>query len=107
MGEKWGKMGKKWVKNEVTGVEKTALMHASAHLMPPLLCGAKRSSMSSSYSADDESTYAAASVMAAPKPTMVWNVVSGSTRMLGEDGAAPSGMSGSCAKRWLWSAVVR
>ena len=32
MGEKWGKTGKKWVKNEVTGVEKTALMHASAHL---------------------------------------------------------------------------
>ena len=25
-------MGKKWIKNEVTGVEKTALMHASAHL---------------------------------------------------------------------------
>ena len=76
-------------------------------LMPPLLCGAKRSSMSSSYSADDESTYAAASVMAAPKPTMAWNVVSGLTRMLGEDGAAPSGMSGSSSKRWLWSAVVR
>ena len=32
MGERWGKMGKKWVKNEITGVQKTALMHASAHL---------------------------------------------------------------------------
>ena len=32
MGEKWGKMGKKWVRNEVTGVQKTVLMHASAHL---------------------------------------------------------------------------
>ena len=33
MGEKWGKMGKKWVRNEVTGVQKTVLMHASAHLV--------------------------------------------------------------------------
>ena len=33
MGEKWGRMGKKWVKNEVTGVQKTVLMHASAHLL--------------------------------------------------------------------------
>ena len=33
MGERWGKMGKKWVKNEITGVQKTALMHASAHLV--------------------------------------------------------------------------
>ena len=32
MGEKWGKMGKKWVRNEITGVQKTVLMHASAHL---------------------------------------------------------------------------
>ena len=32
MGEKWGRMGKKWVKNEITGLQKTALMHASAHL---------------------------------------------------------------------------
>ena len=32
MGEKWGKMGKKWVKNEITGVQKTVLMHASARL---------------------------------------------------------------------------
>ena len=32
MGERWGKMGKKWVKNEITGLQKTALMHASAHL---------------------------------------------------------------------------
>jgi len=32
MGEKWGKMGKKWVKNGITGVEKRVLMHASAHL---------------------------------------------------------------------------
>ena len=32
MGERWGKMGKKWVKNEIAGVQKTALMHASAHL---------------------------------------------------------------------------
>ena len=32
MGERWGKMGKKWVKNGITGVQKTALMHASAHL---------------------------------------------------------------------------
>ena len=32
MGEKWGKMGKKWVKNEITGLQKTVLMHASAHL---------------------------------------------------------------------------
>ena len=30
MGEKWGKMGKKWVRNEITGVQKTVLMHASA-----------------------------------------------------------------------------
>ena len=29
-GEKWGKMGKKWVKSEITGVEKRVLMHASA-----------------------------------------------------------------------------
>ena len=28
-------MGKKWVKNEITGVQKTALMHASAGLAPP------------------------------------------------------------------------
>ena len=34
MGEEWGKMGKKWVKNEVTGLQKTVLMHASAHLLP-------------------------------------------------------------------------
>ena len=34
MGEKWGKMGKKWVKNEITGLQKTVLMHASAHLEP-------------------------------------------------------------------------
>ena len=34
MGEKWGKMGKKWVKKIITGVEKTVLMHASAHLEP-------------------------------------------------------------------------
>ena len=27
-----GKMGKKWVKNGITGLQKTALMHASAHL---------------------------------------------------------------------------
>ena len=27
-------MGKKWVKNEITGLKKTALMHASAHLGP-------------------------------------------------------------------------
>ena len=27
-------MGKKWVKNEITGLQKTALMHASAHLAP-------------------------------------------------------------------------
>ena len=33
MGEKWGKMGKKWAKNEITGVQKTVLMHASAHLV--------------------------------------------------------------------------
>ena len=32
MGEKWGKMGKKWVKNEITGLQKTVLMHASARL---------------------------------------------------------------------------
>ena len=32
MGEKWGKMGKKWVRNEITGLQKTVLMHASAHL---------------------------------------------------------------------------
>ena len=32
MGERWGKMGKRWVKNEITGLQKTALMHASAHL---------------------------------------------------------------------------
>ena len=32
MGERWGKMGKKWVKNEITGLQKTALMHASAGL---------------------------------------------------------------------------
>ena len=32
MGEKWRKMGKKWVQNEITGLQKTALMHASAHL---------------------------------------------------------------------------
>ena len=32
MGEKWGKMGKKWVRNEITGLQKTLLMHASAHL---------------------------------------------------------------------------
>ena len=32
MGEKWGKMGKKWVRNEITGVQKTVLMHASARL---------------------------------------------------------------------------
>ena len=25
-------MGKRWVKNELTGLQKTALMHASAHL---------------------------------------------------------------------------
>ena len=30
MGERWGEMGKKWVKNEITGLQKTALMHASA-----------------------------------------------------------------------------
>ena len=33
MGEKWGKMGKKWAKNEITGVEKTVLMHASAQVI--------------------------------------------------------------------------
>ena len=33
MGEKWGKMGNKWVKNELTGVEKTVLMHASAQVI--------------------------------------------------------------------------
>ena len=38
MGERWGKMGKKWAKNEITGVQKTALMHASAHLG----CGKQR-----------------------------------------------------------------
>ena len=32
MGERWGKMGKRWVKNEITGLQKTALMHASAGL---------------------------------------------------------------------------
>jgi len=32
MGEKWGKMGKKWVKKIITGVEKRVLMHASARL---------------------------------------------------------------------------
>ena len=32
MGERWGKTGKKWVKNEITGLQKTALMHALAHL---------------------------------------------------------------------------
>eukprot|EP01045_Picozoa_sp_COSAG04_P013546 COSAG04_NODE_965_length_9140_cov_5.526048_11_plen_77_part_00 len=31
MGEKWGRMGKKWVRNEITGLQKTVLMHASAH----------------------------------------------------------------------------
>ena len=30
MGEKWGGMGKKWVRNGITGVQKTVLMHASA-----------------------------------------------------------------------------
>ena len=35
MGERWGKMGKKWVKNEITGLQKTALMHASAGLVSP------------------------------------------------------------------------
>ena len=35
MGERWGKMGKKWVKSEITGVQKTALMHASAGLAGP------------------------------------------------------------------------
>ena len=35
MGERWGKMGKKWVKNEITGLQKTALMHASAGLATP------------------------------------------------------------------------
>ena len=28
MGERWGKMGKEWVKNEIAGLQKTALMHA-------------------------------------------------------------------------------
>ena len=32
MGEKWGKMGKKWVTKIITGVEKRVLMHASARL---------------------------------------------------------------------------
>ena len=32
MGERWGKMGKQWVKNEIASLPKTVLMHASAHL---------------------------------------------------------------------------
>ena len=32
MGERWGNMGKQWVKNGIAGLQKTALMHASAHL---------------------------------------------------------------------------
>ena len=35
---KWAKNGGKWVKNEITGLQKTVLMHASAHLDRPRQC---------------------------------------------------------------------